>query len=188
MALLGLDIGTSGCKASMFTNDGKLQGKASREYPVLMPYEGWAEQDIDAVWQLAQETLREVQEKACQHKVDAIGLSVHGEAVTPIDKDGQPLRPMILGMDTRTVRQNEWLVQRFGSEKLFEWTGMPVHTINTIPKLLWIKQNEPEIWKKAASFMLVEDFLIYKMTGKAAISKCLASRTQLYDLHKDGWS
>jgi xylulokinase len=188
MALIGLDIGTSGCKASMFTNDGKLQGQSSSEYPVLMPHAGWAEQDIDVVWQLAQETLREVQGKTGQHKVDAIGLSVHGEAVTPIDKDGQPLRPMILGMDTRTVRQNEWLVQRFGSEKLFEWTGMPVHTINTLPKLLWIKQNEPEIWKKAASFMLVEDFLIYKMTGKAAISKCLASRTQLYDLHKDGWS
>jgi xylulokinase len=188
MALIGLDFGTTGCKASLFTNDGKLIGKASREYPVLMPHPGWAEQDIDAVWRLAQETLREVQKKTSQNAVEAIGLSVHGEAVTAVDANGHSLRPMILGMDTRTVPQNEWLVGKFGAEELFKWTGMPVHTINTLPKLLWIKQNEPVVWKKAASFMLVEDFMIYKMTGQAAISKCLASRTQLYDLHRDGWS
>ena len=188
MALIGLDVGTSGCKATLFTNDGRLLSKASREYPVEIPHPGWAEQDIEKVWRLAQEALSELVARTGERSVEAIGLSVHGEAVTALDASGNTLRPMILGMDTRTVAQNETLVQKFGAETLFEWTGMPVHTINTLPKLLWIKQNEPEIWKKAAHFMLVEDYLIYKMTGQAAISRCLASRTQLYNLKEETWS
>ncbi len=188
MALIGLDIGTTGCKASLFTRDGRLLGKASREYAVDMPHPGWADQDIEQVWRLAFETLREVIATTGERAVEAISLSVHGEAVTAVDRGGTPLRPMILGMDTRTAPQNQWLAQKFGPEALFSWTGMPVHTINTLPKLLWIKQNEPEIWENADRFMLVEDFLIAKMTGQAAISKCLASRTQLYNLKQDGWS
>jgi xylulokinase len=65
---------------------------------------------------------------------------------------------------------------------------MPIHTINTLPKLAWLKEHEPEVWSKAHRFLLYEDFLIHKMTGRAAISRCLASRTQLYDLHDDCWS
>ncbi len=188
MTLIGLDIGTSGCKASQFSQDGRLLGKASCEYAVDMPHPGWAEQDMERVWQMALETLRKVISTTGENDVKAIGLSVHGEAVTAVDGSGMPLRPMILGMDTRTDGQNQWLAQKFGAETLFGWTGMPVHTINTLPKLLWIKQNEPDIWKAAERFMLVEDFLIRKMTGKAVISKCLASRTQLYNLTQDKWS
>lgn len=188
MALIGLDIGTTGCKASLFNADGRLLAKASREYAVDMPQPGWAEQDIEQVWRLALETLCEVIATSGERVVEAIGLSVHGEAVTAVDADGNALRPLMLGMDTRTVAQNQWLCEKFGAEKLFEWTGMPVHTINTLPKLLWMKQHEPELWKNASRFMLVEDFLIMKMTGKAAISQCLASRTQLYNLRQARWS
>jgi xylulokinase len=188
MALIGLDVGTTGCKATLFTNDGQLLGKASREYPVEIPHPGWAEQDIDHVWDLAQAALAELINKTGERSVEAIGLSVHGEAVTALDASGHTLRRMILGMDTRTVVQNEQLEKKFGAETLFAWTGMPVHTVNTLPKLLWIKQNEPEIWKTAAHFMLAEDYIIYKMTGQAVISRCLASRTQLYDLKKEAWS
>ena len=117
----------------------------------------------------------------------AIGLSVHGEAVTPVDEAGRPLRPTILGMDTRTGPQNDWLRERFGGEPLFERTGMPLHTVNTLPKLLWIGQHEPETWRRARRFVLVEDFFIGRMTGQAVISECLASRTQLCDLAAGGW-
>jgi len=188
MALIGLDIGTTGCKACLFTHEGELLARASREYAVDMPRPGWAEQDIENVWQLAQACMREVVSRSGERAVTAIGLSVHGEAVTAVDRHGRSLRPLILGMDTRCVAQNEQLVQKFGAERLFEWSGMPVHTVNTLPKLLWIQQNEPEVWKIAAHFMLVEDYLIYQMTGQAAISKCLASRTQLYHLHAGDWS
>jgi len=186
--LLGLDIGTTGCKAILFDSDGALLASAFREYPVCFPHPQWAEQDLENVWQKASEAISEALSKAGVSDVLALGLSVHGEAVTAVDDQGNPLRPTILGMDTRTEAQNEWLRAHLGSEALFEHTGMPIHTINTLPKLLWIKENEPEIWKNSRKFLLVEDFLIRKMTGKAVISECLASRTQLYDLKKGKWS
>ena len=86
----------------------------------------------------------------------------------PVDARGEALRPAILGMDTRTGEQNSWLRERFGAEHLFARTGMPIHTINTLPKLLWLKQHEPELWTHAARFLLYEDFIIGKMTGQPA--------------------
>lgn len=188
MVLIGLDIGTTGCKAALFHQDGTLIGSASREYAVEMPHPQWAEQDPEHVWRLAQETLRQVLVQTGIRDVAAIGLSVQGEAVAPVDRQGRALRPMMLGMDTRTDAQNAWLRDTFGAEWLFEHTGMPVHTINTLPKLLWIKQAEPDLWRSARRFMLYEDFMIRKLTGMVMISACLASRTQLYDLRGSRWS
>lgn len=193
MRLIGLDIGTTGCKAAVFEETGDLVVSASREYDVAMPHPGWAEQDPELVWRLAQDALREViaivsEDWSCGEELEALGLSVQGEAVMPVDGSGNALRPAILGMDTRTGPQNAWLVDRFGARGLFDRTGMPVHTINTLPKLAWLREHEPELWAKADQFLLYEDFLIRKMTGEAAISRCLASRTQLYDLHADTWS
>jgi xylulokinase len=193
MRLIGLDIGTTGCKAAVFEEDGGLVVSAGREYDVLVPYPTWAEQDAEEVWRLAQDALREViaavsSDWACDEEIEAIGLSVQGEAVIPVDGAGQALRPAILGMDTRTDAQNAWLREHIGARALFDLTGMPVHTINTLPKLLWLRDHESETWAAADQFLLYEDFIIRKMTGEAAISRCLASRTQLYDLHADGWS
>jgi xylulokinase len=188
MKLVGLDIGTTGCKASIFDGAGTLLASASREYAVDIPHPTWAEQDAENVWLLAQESLREAIATADAREVAAIGLSVQGEAVMPVDEEGRVLRPAILGMDSRTGEQNAWLCERFGAERLFERTGMPVHTVNTLPKLLWLKQYEPDLWSRAERFLLYEDFLIQKMTGQAVISRCLASRTQLYDIPDDRWS
>jgi xylulokinase len=189
MRLIGLDIGTSGCKAMLFDAEGTLLASASREYRVDMPQPGWAQQDAEAVWVLAQAALREVIGAVnTRETVAALGLSVQGEAVMPVDSAGRALHPAILGMDTRDVEQNKWLADELGAEHLYECTGMPVHTINTLPKLLWLKQNKPDVWAGATRFLLYEDFLVQRMTGQAVISRCLASRTQLYDLTKDEWS
>ena len=188
MRFIGLDIGTTGCKAVIFDATGNLLASASREYAVDIPHPNWAEQDAEDVWRLAQDALREVIAAVRPEGIVALGLSVQGEAVMPVDAQGQALRPAILGMDTRTGEQNAWLRDEFGAEHLFERTGMPVHTINTLPKLLWLKQHEPDLWARAERFLLYEDFLIHKMTGQAVISRCLASRTQLYDIPQDRWS
>lgn len=187
VTLLGLDISTTGCKALLFDSDGVLLAKASREYAVSFPRPQWAEQDMETVWRLAQQAIREALAAAKVNEIAALALSVHGEAITPVDRNGHPLRPTILGMDTRTGAQNDYLRERFGGQALFQRTGMPIHTINTLPKLLWLRQNEPEIWKTADKFLLVEDFLIHKLTGQAVISDCLASRTQLFGLARGNW-
>ncbi len=118
-SLLGLDIGTTGCKAIIFDSDGTLLAKASREYAVDIPQPQYAEQNIETVWELAQQAIREAVSAAHLKTIDAIALSVHGEAVTPIDEIGRALRPTILGMDTRTGLQNDLLRERFGSESSF---------------------------------------------------------------------
>jgi xylulokinase len=188
MHLIGLDIGTTGCKAALFTDAGDLLTTASREYAVDIPQPTWAEQDAEHVWTLAQATLGQVVADTGIRKVTAIGLSVQGEAIIPVDADGHALRPAMLGMDTRTEMQNATLREQFGAQWLFEHTGMPVHTINTLPKLVWLKEHESDMWASAVRFLLYEDFIINKLTGQPAISRCLASRTQLYNLRADRWS
>lgn len=188
MHLIGLDIGTTGCKAALFTDAGELVASATREYDVDFPQPGWAEQDANHVWTLAQAVLRAVVAQSGVQDAAAIGLSVQGEAIIPVDAAGDALRPAILGMDTRTDAQNAALRAHFGAAWLFEHTGMPVHTINTLPKLLWLKEHAPDIWASTAHFLLYEDFIINKLCGQPAISRCLASRTQAYDLRGDRWS
>lgn len=187
MALIGLDIGTTGCKALVFAEDGQVLGRAAREYSVLTPQPGWAEQDAEALWGLAWEALREAVAAANGAQPIALALSVQGEAVIPVDGKGRALAPAILGMDTRSVAENGWLVERFGAEELFQRSGQPVHTINSLPKLLWLKAHRPDIWNTAAQFLLYEDFFLRRLSGRAVISHCLASRTQFYNLATGDW-
>ena len=188
MSVIGLDIGTTGCKAAVFNDEWKIVASASREYPVLTPHPYWAEQDADLVWRLALEVSAQVAGQSKGDPPKAMALSVQGEAVIPVDAKGRPVRHAILGMDTRSTTENEWLAKTFGPEALFERTGMPMHTMNTITKLLWLQQNEPRIWEGAAQWLLYEDYFLRRLTGRAVISHCLASRTQMYDLGTSTWA
>jgi len=108
MALLGLDIGTTGCKAHVFDNNLHLVASVKREYPVEIPHPNWAEQDAELVWKLAKECIKESIFKAnVFNEVTAVGISAQGEAITPVDKEGNAIRATILGMDTRTDSQNK---------------------------------------------------------------------------------
>jgi len=188
MSIIGLDIGTTGCKAIVFSEDWQIVGQGKREYSILTPHTHWAEQDAELVWELAIESLAEAINQSKANPPRAMALSVQGEAVIPVDKRGKPLRNAILGMDTRTTEENAWLAETFGAEELFNKTGMPIHTMNTLTKLLWLKKHEPNIWKAADKFLLYEDYFLRRLTGKASISHCLASRTQMYDLQSGCWA
>jgi xylulokinase len=188
MSLIGMDIGTTGCKTILFACDGKIVGHAVREYQILTPKPDWAEQDAETVWRLAAETLKEAVLQAKGDPPTALALSVQGEAIIPVNKAGKALRPAILGMDTRTVEENRWLNEKFGAQVLYARTGMPLHTINTLPKLLWLKKNESQIYAGAHQFLLYEDYILKKLGGEASISHCLASRTQLYDIRQGRWA
>ena len=188
MSLIGLDIGTTGCKAILFDEDGRILSQAAREYAILTPEPHWVEQDAEQVWALAWAALKEAVSRSPADPPRAMALSCQGEAVIPVDADGRALRHAILGMDTRTGEENEWLLEQFGAETLFARTGMPVHTINTLPKLLWLQRHEPSLWRQAHQFLLYEDFFLRRLSGKAVISHCLASRTQMYDLAAGEWA
>jgi xylulokinase len=188
MSVIGLDIGTTGCRAIVFGEEWDIIGQSSREYSILTPQPHWAEQDAELVWSLALESLAEAVSRCKSDPPEAMALSVQGEAVIPVDKQGKPLRNAILGMDTRTTEENKWLANTFGAEALFKRTGMPMHTMNTLTKLLWLKKHEPTIWDSADQFQLYEDYFLRRLAGKASISHCLASRTQMYDLQSGCWA
>jgi xylulokinase len=158
VSIIGLDIGTTGCKAIVFREDGAILGQAAREYGILTPHPHWAEQDAELVWRLAWEALKQAVAQAADDPPTAMALSCQGEAIIPVDDEGAPLRPAILGMDTRTTAENQWLARHFGPEWLFQHTGMPLHTVNTLPKLLWLQAHEPDLWQAADQFLLYEDF------------------------------
>jgi xylulokinase len=107
MSIIGLDVGTTGCKAIVFDDTGRILGQGAWEYPILTPHPHWAEQDAENVWQLAWAALGETVAAAGDDPPVALALSVQGEAVIPVDGDCNPLRPAILGMDTRTSAENE---------------------------------------------------------------------------------
>ena len=188
MSVIGLDIGTTGCKAIVFGDDWEILGQGKREYSILTPQTQWAEQDAELLWKLAVESLAEAINQSKSDHPGAMALSVQGEAVIPVNKKGRPLRNAILGMDTRTTEENAWLAETFGAEELFNKTGMPMHTMNTLTKLLWLKKHEPAIWDSSHQFLLYEDYFLKRLTGKATISHCLASRTQMYDLQSGCWA
>ncbi|MDI6451397.1 FGGY-family carbohydrate kinase [Anaerobaca lacustris] len=188
MSVIGLDIGTTGCKAAVFNDQWEILARAAREYSVLTPCPHWAEQDAELVWQLALEVLAQVATESRADPPKAIALSVQGEAVIAVDGAGHPMRHAILGMDTRTTAESDWLAETFGAEALFRRTGMPMHTMNTVTKLLWLQRNEPQLWGRAAQFLLYEDYFLRRLTGRAVISHCLASRTQMYDLETSAWA
>mgnify|MGYP000017345621 CR=1 FL=1 len=188
MAVIGLDLGTTGCKAVIFAG-GRPVAAAYREYPIYQPHPGWAEQDPDEVWARVEETLSEA---AAAYRgtepIRGLGVSVQGEAVVPLDSEGRPLGRVILGMDTRTTAECRRVAQELGEDRLYAMTGMPNHTVNTLVKLMWLTGHQPDLCRRAARFVLYEDFLLYRLTGQPAISRCLASRTALYDLKTRRWS
>jgi xylulokinase len=187
MSVIGLDIGTTGCKAIVFGDQWEILGRAGREYGISTPRAGWYEQDAEHVWVLAMEALQEALTTVRGDAPQALALSVQGEATIPVDARGRALRPAILGMDTRTSAENEWLAHTFGAETLFQRTGIPMHTMNTITNLLWLQKHEPALWRRADRFLLYEDYFLSRLGGEAYISPCLASRTQMLDIHAGAW-
>lgn len=189
MVLIGLDIGTTSCKAIIFNKNGKVLSEKSSEYEVILKKDGWAEQNANLVWDSAINTLRSaLKDIPSTTKKCAMSLSVQGEAIIPVNKKFNPIDKCILGMDTRCTKENDWLRKNIGEDKLFKITGMPIHTINSLPKILWLKKNKPKIFSRAYKILLYEDYFMARLTGKAVISHCLASRTQYYDYKKSDWS
>jgi len=188
MSLLGLDIGTTGCKAIAFSNDGNIIAHSYREYGVIYPQPGWAELDPNKVWGCVKEVISEVAHKSQNDPIKALAVTSLGETFTPISKDGQVLSNSMTYVDSRGTEQTEWWNRNFGKERVFQITGQPSHPGYTLPKLMWLRDNHPEIFKKAYKFLLYEDFAIFKLALRPVIDYSLAGRTMAFDVREKKWS
>ena len=185
---LGIDIGTTSAKALLMGGDGTVLYTASREYPLSAPQNGWAEQEPSLWWTAAAEASREVLSQNDAAKVRAVGLTGQMHSLVCLDADDNVLRPAILWCDQRTAAQCDEITATIGESRLIDLTSNPALTGFTAPKILWIRDNEPEIYSRIKKIMLPKDYIRYKLTGEHASDLSDASGTGLLNVAERRWS
>jgi xylulokinase len=182
--LVGLDVGTSSVKGLAIDEDGAVVGVAERGYPLSMPRPGWSEQDPEDWWRGAADVLEELDAASAA----GIGLSGQMHGLVALDRSDRPLRPAILWNDGRTQAQCDEIEERIGFERLVELTGNRALAGFTAPKLLWMAENEPELYDRIAHVLLPKDYVRLKLTDEHAIDVADASGTLLFDVAARAWS
>ena len=187
MSYLGLDIGTTGCKAGVFDARGNLLTLAYREYPLLFPERGWAEIDSEQVSNACMAVIRKAAAACPRDPVAGMGISCQGEAFTPVAADGRILGNGMVSSDTRAEPIVGPWSREFGDRRLYEITGHTPHPMFTIYKLLWLRQNRPEVWDAAAKFYCFEELVQSRLGLEPAISWPLAGRTMMFNVRTHQW-
>lgn len=188
--VIGVDCGTSGTKTVIFDECGKVIASKTIEYPMYQPKNGYAEQD-PADWSNAMiNTIKAVMTQSGVSKDDVKGIGISGQmhGLVMLDKDGNVLRKSIIWCDQRTANEVEEMNQKLGEKKLIEITANPALTGWTAAKILWVKNNEPEIYEKCAHILLPKDYLRFILTGEFATEVSDASGMQLLDVPNRCWS
>ncbi len=178
---MGIDVGTTGVKGLALDPEGNPVARAEAEYPLATPRPGWAEQDPEDWWRATESVLTQLHKQA--GKPDGIGLSgqMHGLVALGAGSD-KPLRPAILWNDQRTGAQTEEIERRIGRERLIELTGNRALTGFTAPKLLWLRENEPDMYERIDRIALPKDYVRLRLTGEHATDVADASGTLLLDV------
>ena len=188
MSFMGLDVGTTGCKAIAVNVGGRVIAQAYRDYPLVSPRQGWNELDSTVVWKSIQQVISAASHDVESDPIEALSVSSQGEAVVAIGKRGDTLGNFIVTFDNRTEPQSRWWEKKLGKRALFEVTGMPLHPMYSINKIMWLKENSPETYSRAWKFLCMEDFVIFKLCGRAVIDFSLAARTMCFDVVSKTWS
>jgi len=190
MSLLGLDVGTTGCKAAAFAADGRCLATAYREYPTDSPRPGWFQLDSAAVFELVKAAVADVASAAgaAGDAVSAVGLSSMGEAATPVAADRTILGPSILMSDARGAEYVDRLRQAIRQEDFYAVNPNILAASYTMPKLCWLRDHQPELYRRADRFLLWADLVAFLLGGEALTNFSHANRTLLFDLRAEDWS
>jgi xylulokinase len=191
MLLLGIDVGTGGSRAVVINETGQIVASATVEHePFASPQTGWAEQDPDDWWHASVAAIREVvsRDNVSPEEIAAVGLSgqMHGSVLLN-DRD-EIVRPALIWCDQRSDKQCEQLTQQIGAEQLIKLTCNPALTGFTLPKMLWVRDNEPEKWQQVRSVLLPKDYVRFRLTGDKATDVADASGTLLLNVAERKWS
>lgn len=188
MSLLGIDIGTSGCKAAAFSEDGRCIASAQREYHAAHPQPTWSELDSHAVWDRVSEVVREVSSRTRHDPVTALCTSSMGEAVVPVKHDRSILGNSILSSDTRGGEYVDMLREKLDDQAFYAINPNILGPNYSLPKLLWIKEHDPELYDNADRFLLWGDMVAFMLGCEPVTSYSHANRTLLFDIRKEDWS
>ena len=182
MNLMGIDVGTTSIKAALFNEKLEQLYSANIDY-TIESHNDIVEFDGEKYWELIKEELDRI-----SLDIDALAIDTQCETLILTDEDGNPVRKAIVWLDNRAEEEAKIIEEHFGRKRVYEVTGQPEITA-TWPacKLLWVKRNEPEIWEKNKKVFLLEDYILYKMTGKFVTEKTLQSSTIYFDINKSLW-
>lgn len=188
--LIGTDLGTSSAKTVIVDQHGRLLACAAQEYGVHTPRPGWAEQDPQAWFQAALQTMRAALNKAAvpPGQIVAIGLSGQMHGTVCLDAQGQALRPAIIWPDQRSHQQVERVYHELGRERLGQWTANPLATGFMLATWLWLREHEPDTYRATAHLLLPKDYVRYRLTGELGTEASDASSTLLLDTARRRWS
>ena len=188
MSLMGLDIGTTGTKATVFDEGGAMLSSAYREYPMLHPRPGWLELDPEQVWGRVREAVTEAAAGSGADPVGALAISVLGEAAVPVGKDGHVLGNSILGADNRTSGMfDRWIADQ-DPAAIMSICGQPPSQMFTVVKLMWIKQNQADLYARMERLLTFEAFAQHKMGLEPRVDYSMAARTMAFDIHARQYS
>ncbi|HVM70399.1 MAG TPA: FGGY-family carbohydrate kinase, partial [Anaerolineales bacterium] len=188
MSLLGIDVGTSGCKAAVFSEDGRLLDLAYEEYDYDCPRPGWAEMDSPGIWSLVKRTIAKAAAGTHGDPVRAICVSSLGESVVPVTFNRKVLGPALLNFDIRGEEYLEGLRGRIDPELLYRVNGNTLSNQFTLTKLKWLKQHQPDLYRQADLFLPWSGFIAFMLGADARTDYSLANRTLLFDLEQQDWS
>lgn len=188
MLYIGIDLGTSAVKLLLMDGDGKIQKIVSKEYPLSFPHPGWSEQKPEDWYAQSIAGIKELIAEADKSQIAGISFGGQMHGLVILDKDDQVIRPAILWNDGRTVEECDYLNNVIGKDKLSAYTANISFTGFTAPKILWVKNKEPENFQKIVKIMLPKDYLAYKLTGVNCTDVSDASGMLLMDVKNRCWS
>lgn len=185
MALAGLDIGTTGCKVTVYDDEGKFLYRGYQEYPISRST-GEHEIRAEVIWESVKQVLAGMGETFWD--IHAMGVTSFGETCVLLDKNDDPVRPAMLYTDPRGAEECSYLTEKVGREKLQSITGLNPHSMYSIPKIMWIKRHCPGDYERAFRILMMEDYIVYMLTGEAVIDYSLAARSMGFDIRNMEWS
>jgi xylulokinase len=188
MSLLGIDVGTTGCKAAAFDLQGRVLGAAYREFAVRSARPGWAELDPGEIWSLVQDCVREAIVPTGGDPVTALSVSSLGEASVPVSRDRRILGPSILNFDPRGADYVEPLRSTVSDDELYALNGNTHGNHYGLTKIMWLRDHRPELYAEADRFLLWSGFIEFMLGAEPRIDYSLACRTLLFDLDREAWS
>lgn len=190
MSFLGIDLGTTGVKCIAYNEDGQSLAKAYREYMLYTPSPDIVELDPNVVWESLCLNIKElsVQEKIKKDPICALSISVSGNESLPVDNNGNALYNVIMSMDKRGIQENNWINSRIDVERLYEITGQPPSPYYPLNRLIWFKNNKPEIFKRTHKFLCWEGFILSKFGAGPVTDYSVASGTLAFDIKNKNWS
>ena len=182
---MGIDIGTTSIKTAVFSDRLEMKKCLTADYTLEAGAHGWVEFDAEKYWEIVSS---ETEKMTSEFKIDALAIDTQCETLILTDENGVSVRKAIVWLDNRAQEECDIIEKTFGRRKVYEVTGQPEVTA-TWPacKLLWVARNEPEVWAKTKKIFLLEDYILYKMTGKFVTEKTLQSSSLYFDIREGCW-